>query len=100
MRAISASTIVQESVLRQDALPVVLALLKHDIDCFGRLQQQWIINLRILHLNIDAMIKRLEAAAITAETRTEWAFGAGSFARICDPKGNPIELWEPAAATD
>ncbi|MCG8447418.1 MAG: hypothetical protein MI753_17095 [Hyphomicrobiales bacterium] len=46
------------------------------------------------------MIKRLEAAAITAETRTEWAFEAGCFARICDPKGNPIELWEPAAATD
>jgi predicted enzyme related to lactoylglutathione lyase len=43
------------------------------------------------------MIKQLEAADISVETREEWDTEAGRFARIHDPDGNPIELWQPAA---
>ncbi|MDX0760655.1 VOC family protein, partial [Sinorhizobium medicae] len=28
--------------------------------------------------------------------RNEWSSEAGRFARIHDPEGNPVELWEPA----
>jgi predicted enzyme related to lactoylglutathione lyase len=32
-------------------------------------------------------------------TKAEWEMPeVGRFARIHDPEGNPIELWEPAAA--
>jgi predicted enzyme related to lactoylglutathione lyase len=32
-------------------------------------------------------------------TNPDWdAPGVGRFARIHDPEGNPIELWEPAPA--
>ena len=52
------------------------------------------INLRVDDL--DAMIAQLEAAGIAVETRDEWDEpDVGRFARIHDPEGNPIELWEP-----
>ncbi len=53
------------------------------------------INFRVADLN--TMIKQLEAADISVETREEWDSEAGRFARIHDPDGNPIELWQPAA---
>ena len=38
----------------------------------------------------------LAAAGIVAETRAEWDTSeTGRFARIHDPEGNPIELWQP-----
>ena len=40
---------------------------------------------------------RLEAADIAVETRDEWDSEVGRFARIHDPEGNPVELWEPGA---
>ena len=39
----------------------------------------------------------LREAGIEVETRAEWdAPEVGRFARIHDPEGNPIELWEPS----
>jgi predicted enzyme related to lactoylglutathione lyase len=38
----------------------------------------------------------LEAKGIDVITNPEWdAPGVGRFARIFDPEGNQIELWEP-----
>ena len=54
------------------------------------------INFRVIDL--AAMMKQLKAANISVETREEWDSKAGRFARIHDPDGNPIELWQPAAA--
>lgn len=66
-----------------------------DTDYFGRADQQWMINFRVE--NLDAMIAQLEGANIEVETRDEWNMpGVGRFARIHDPEGNPVELWEPA----
>ena len=81
------------TVWQQQAGPTVFEPFKHDTDYFGRPTQQWMINFRVS--NLDAMIRQLEAADISVETRAEWNSEVGRFARIHDPDGNPIELWEP-----
>jgi predicted enzyme related to lactoylglutathione lyase len=52
------------------------------------------VNLRVLGL--DGLLEQLRAAGIEVITKEEWdSMGIGRFARIHDPEGNPIELWEP-----
>jgi predicted enzyme related to lactoylglutathione lyase len=54
------------------------------------------INLRVRDL--DGLLAQLRDAQIEVITKEEWdSTGIGRFARIHDPEGNPIELWEPAA---
>jgi glyoxylase I family protein len=53
------------------------------------------VNLRVSDL--DGLLGDLRAAGVTVE-REESMDGVGRFARVHDPEGNPIELWEPAAA--
>lgn len=57
--------------------------------------RQWMINFRVDDL--DALIEALKAAGIAVETRPdEWDTPeTGRFARIHDPEGNQIELWQP-----
>lgn len=62
-------------------------------DYFGRAEQQWMINFRVDDL--DGLIADLKTSGIGVETRAEWDSEVGRFARIHDPEGNPIELWEP-----
>lgn len=50
------------------------------------------INLRVRDL--DGLLSQLRAANVEI-TREEAMEGLGRFARIHDPEGNPIELWEP-----
>jgi len=45
--------------------------------------------------NLDAMLAQLRAADIEIANEQKME-GLGRFARIHDPEGNPIELWEPA----
>jgi predicted enzyme related to lactoylglutathione lyase len=55
------------------------------------------LNLRVSDL--DALLAKLGAAGIDIITKPEWnAPETGRFARIHDPEGNPIELWEPPPA--
>ena len=55
------------------------------------------INLRVV--DIDGICAGLAAAGIAVETRAEWdSPEVGRFARLHDPEGNAIELWEPPAA--
>lgn len=56
--------------------------------------KQVMINLRVAGL--DALLEQLRGAGIEV-TREETMEGVGRFARIHDPEGNPIELWEPVA---
>ena len=56
--------------------------------------QAWMVNFRVRDL--DAMQAQLQAAGIAVETRDEWNSVIGRFARIHDPEGNPVELWEPS----
>lgn len=59
--------------------------------------RQFMVNLRVEGL--DALAARLEAAGISVERRPdEWDTPeTGRFARIHDPEGTAIELWEPPA---
>ncbi|PLP57111.1 glyoxalase [Mesorhizobium loti] len=85
---------IAKTVWRQDAGPTVFSPFAEDTEYFGRAEQQWLINFRVDDL--DGMIARLKAAGIAVETRGEWDSEVGHFARIHDPEGNPIELWEPS----
>lgn len=54
----------------------------------------------MLNLRVDALdplVARLTAAGVAVERRpAEWdSPETGRFARIHDPEGNPVELWEP-----
>ena len=76
--------------------PMVFEPFKQDSDYF-RADKQAMINLRVRDLK--GLLERLRGAGIEVETREDWdATEIGSFARIHDPEGNPIELWEPKAA--
>ena len=56
-----------------------------------------LINLKVA--GIDALIERLRGAGIEVVTNPEWDDPhIGRFARIHDPEGNPVELWEPPVA--
>jgi glyoxylase I family protein len=80
----------------QDAGLTVFAPFKQDSDYFPA-NRQWMINLRVDDL--DGLMANLRAAGIAVETRPEWdTTETGCFARILDPEGNPVELWEPPAA--
>lgn len=86
---------IAKTVWTQQAGPTIFTSFSEDTDYFGPREQPWLINLRVDDL--DAAIADLKAAGIESETRPEWDSEVGRFARIHDPEGNPIELWEPSA---
>jgi predicted enzyme related to lactoylglutathione lyase len=77
---------------RQEAGATAFAPFKADTKYFGRDTQQWMINFRVRDL--DAMVAQLRGAAIKVEVEKE-VYPNGRFARLEDPEGNPIQLWEP-----
>ncbi|URW74676.1 VOC family protein [Sphingomonas donggukensis] len=75
--------------------PMVFAPFKADTDYFAA-DKAFMINLRVTDL--DALIARLRAGGIDVVTKPEWNDPTtGQFARIDDPEGNAIELWQPPA---
>jgi len=73
--------------------PMVFEPFKQSSDYFP-VEKQAMINLRVTDL--DGLLGRLRAAGIEIITKEEWdTAGIGRFARVHDPEGNPIELWEP-----
>ena len=75
--------------------PIVFEPFKATTDYFAE-GKQFMLNLRVRDL--DSLLEQLNAAGIDVITKEEWdASGMGRFARIHDPEGNPIELWEPAS---
>jgi glyoxylase I family protein len=83
----------QASVWQQEAGMTVFAPFPADTDYFGP-DQAFMLNLRVTGL--DALAASLEAAGIAVERRDEWETEYGRFARIHDPEGLAIELWEPS----
>ena len=56
--------------------------------------RQWMLNLRVDGL--DDLLAALTKSGIEVTINPDWDMpGVGRFARIHDPEGNPIELWEP-----
>jgi predicted enzyme related to lactoylglutathione lyase len=56
--------------------------------------RSFMLNFRVADL--EAALAELAGAGITATDRIQMD-GIGQFARIHDPEGNPIELWQPAS---
>jgi glyoxylase I family protein len=75
---------------RQEAGPTAFAPFKKDTK-YWKAEQNWMIDFRVADLK--AMIAQLRAAGITVEDPK--SYPNGDFARLHDPEGNPIELWEP-----
>ena len=74
--------------------PTVFAPFASDSDYFAA-DKAFMLNFRVTGL--DDLIAGLRAAGIAVETRAEWdAPETGRFARLHDPEGTPIELWEAA----
>ncbi|MDB5680996.1 MAG: Glyoxalase family protein [Sphingomonas bacterium] len=76
--------------------PLVFAPFKADTDYFAA-DKQFMLNFRVSDL--DSLLEQLNASGIDLITKPEWNDpSTGQFARIHDPEGNAIELWEPPAA--
>lgn len=71
----------------------VFAPFSADTKYFGAdMNQQWMINFRVRDL--DAMVAQLRANGNEVEVNEE-DYPNGRFARVYDPEGTPVELWEP-----
>jgi glyoxylase I family protein len=79
---------------QQAAGPTAFAPFGMDTDYLGPKQQAWMVNFRVRSL--DAMVAQLQKSNIEVKVDPE-KYPNGRFARLHDPEGNPIELWEPAS---
>ena len=89
--------VINDMVWSQKAGPTVFQATSQDSDMFDP-DKTWILNFRVN--NLKKLIAELKAKNVMVEERDEWNFSpdeVGTFARIHDPEGNPIELWEPPA---
>lgn len=76
----------------QEVGPTVWVPFAEDTDYFGRDDKQWMVNFRVSDLG--KMVEQLRSADIEVEVDPEM-YPNGTFARLNDPEGNPIQLWEP-----
>ena len=77
----------------QQSGPTMFVPFPRDTDYFPA-GKQWMINFRVAEL--DVLLSALRDAGIAVTTDPEWDTPeTGRFARIHDPEGNPLELWEP-----
>lgn len=86
---------IQDMVWQQHAGTTVFEPFAEDSDYFAA-DKRWMINFRVT--NLKAFIGELKAKGVEVEERDEWNAmpkEVGTFARVHDPEGNPIELWQP-----
>jgi glyoxylase I family protein len=78
---------------QQEAGATAFAPFPETTKYFGDPAKQWMINFRVN--NLEKMAAQLKAAGIevTIDSQT---YPNGRFARLKDPEGNPIQLWQPA----
>lgn len=76
----------------QQTGPTALEPFPSDTSYFGRSSQAWMINFRVR--NLDAIVAQLRASGLEVTVDPE-IYPNGRFARLHDPEGNPVELWEP-----
>jgi glyoxylase I family protein len=82
----------EESPWQQEAGPTAFAPFAETSDYFGDAHKVWMVNFRVRDL--DKMAAQLRAAGIVVEINPQ-SYPNGRFARLHDPEGNPIELWQP-----
>ena len=83
----------EESPWQQEAGPTAFAPFKETSEYFGDTHKVWMLNFRVRDL--DKMAAQLQAAGIEVKMDPQ-SYPNGRFARVHDPEGNPIELWQPA----
>ena len=83
----------EEPVWQQEAGPTVFSPFPETSDYFGDPHKAWMVNFRVRDL--DKMAAQLRAAGIAVKIDPK-SYPNGRFARLHDPEGNPIELWQPA----
>jgi glyoxylase I family protein len=82
-----------ETGWQQEAGPTAFAPFPETSKYFGDAQKVWMLNLRVRDL--DKMAAQLRTAGIEIKIDPQ-SYPNGRFARLHDPEGNPIELWQPA----
>jgi hypothetical protein len=75
--------------------PLVFAPFEAGTDYWAT-DKQFMLNLRVSELT--SLVEQLTASGVDVIVKPEWnSPETGQFARIHDPEGNAIELWEPAS---
>ena len=82
----------EDSVWQQEAGPTVFSPFAETSDYFGDVHKVWMVNFRVRDL--DRMAAQLRTAGIEVKIDPQ-SYPNGRFARLRDPEGNPIELWQP-----
>lgn len=77
---------------RQNAGPTAFSPFEESTEYFGDSSKMWMINFRVE--NLERMVSQLRDAGVAVDVQES---DYGRFARLHDPEGNPIELWEPDA---
>src|SRR5262249_17262654 len=77
---------------RTSAGTTIFAPFKEDTSYFGDQRLQWMINFRVRDL--EKMVAQLRDRGITVDVDSD-TYPNGRFARLSDPEGNPIQLWQP-----
>jgi glyoxylase I family protein len=80
------------TVWQQEAGPTVFSPFPETTKYFGDPDKVWMVNFRVHDL--DKMVAQLRTAGIEVKDPESYP-NIGRFARLHDPEGNPIELWQP-----
>jgi glyoxylase I family protein len=81
------------TVWQQEAGPTAFSPFPETTKYFGDPNKVWMVNFRVHDL--DKMVAQLRTAGIEVKDPESYP-NIGRFARLHDPEGNPIELWQPA----
>ena len=81
------------TVWQQEAGPTVFSPFPEKSGYFGDPSKVWMVNFRVHDL--DKMVAQLRTAGIEVKDPESYP-NVGRFARLHDPEGNPIELWQPS----
>lgn len=84
---------ISSPVWQQEAGPTAFSPSSERTKYFGNPQKVWMVNFRVRDL--DKMVAQLRTAGIEVKVDPQ-SSPYGRFARLHDPEGNPIELWQPA----
>lgn len=84
---------ISSPVWQQEAGPTAFSPSSERTKYFGNPQKVWMANFRVRDL--DKMVAQLRTAGIEVKVDPQ-SSPYGRFARLHDPEGNPIELWQPS----
>ncbi len=82
----------EDPVWQREAGPTVFSPFPETSDYFGDAHKDWMLNFRVR--DFDKMATQLRDAGIAVEIDPK-SYPNGRFARLHDPEGNPIQLWQP-----